>query len=153
MVAIAVLFVIPVGLIAYGCSTFGNGDLQPLMLAQQNISRLPGVRDAGAFEGTSFATGGPRMTYLAIKAVTSAQPVDEKTLAHNIAQTALNIHPAAQQLDTLSVTLIHGYDIGIASNWSVTTFNAPPGDWRATVASAPANAPSAQAAASPVPVP
>lgn len=153
MAAIAALFVVSVGLIAYGYSTFGNGDLRPLMLVQQNVSRLPGVRDAGVFEGASFSTGGPRMTYLAIKAVTIAQPVDEKTLAHNIAQTALNIHPATQQLDTLSVTLIHGYDIGIASNWSASTFNAPPGDWRATAASAPANAPSAQAAASPVRVP
>ena len=149
MAAIAALFLIPAGAIAYGYSMFGNGDLRPLMLVQRNVSRLPGVRDAGVFEGTSFATGGQRMTYLTIKAMTTPDPVDEKTLAHNIAEIALNIYPAAQQLDTLSVTLIRGYDIGIASNWSIKTFNAPPGRWCETEPSAPANAPSAATTASP----
>jgi uncharacterized RDD family membrane protein YckC len=130
MVAIATLFVLAIGAIAYSYSMLGNGGLQPLMLVQRNVSRLPGVRDAGIFEGTSFATGGQRMTFLTINAMTIPEPVDEKTLAHNIAEIALNTYPPAQQLDTLSVTLIRGFDIGIASSWNAKTFNAPPHAWR-----------------------
>jgi hypothetical protein len=28
------------------------------------------------------------------------------------------------------VSVLHGYDIGIASSWTAKKFNAPPGAWR-----------------------
>lgn len=126
----AASFVLAIGLSAYSYSMFGNKILQPLMLVQQQVSRMPGVRNASVVGGTSFAAGDNRMNFLTIKAVISTETVDEKTLARNIAEIALTTYPPAKQLDTFSVTLIHGYDIGIASKWSAKTFNASPGAWR-----------------------
>lgn len=128
--AVAALFVLAIGAIAYSYSMLGNSTFQPLILVQQKIGRLPGVRNASVFEGVNFSSGGGRTTYLAVKAMTIPEPVDEKTLARSIAETVLNTYPAAQQLDTFSVMLIRGFDIGIASSWSAKTFNASPGAWR-----------------------
>ena len=57
-------------------------------------------------------------------------PAEEHALAHRIAAVALATYPAARQLDTLSVTLVRGYDIGIASHRNTKTFDGPPGAWR-----------------------
>lgn len=47
-----------------------------------------------------------------------------------ITSIALTTYPAARRLDTLSVTLARGYDIGIASHWDTKTFNGSPGTWQ-----------------------
>jgi hypothetical protein len=80
-----------------------------------------GVRDAGVFEGAGWATGNQRVNYLTARAVAGLAPAEEHALA---------TYPAARRLDTLSVTLVHGYDIGIASHWNTKTFDGPPGAWR-----------------------
>lgn len=130
MAIVAALLVVSIGMLAYLQARFQDGILQPLMLVQQQIINMPGVRNAGVVEGTSWATGNQRANFLTVRAVTSIGPVEEPALARRIAAAALATYPAARQLDTLSVTLVRGYDIGIASNWDTKTFNAPPGDWQ-----------------------
>lgn len=127
---VAALFLLTTGAMGFSYWKFGNGILQPLMSVQQQVGRMPGVRSAGVFEGISFATGNSRTHFLAIKAIASTGTGQEKTLAHKIAEIAFATYPPARQLDTLSVTIMHGYDIGIASSWSTTTFDASPDAWR-----------------------
>ena len=130
LAVIAALFVLTFGGVAYFYSMIGHGVLQPLMLVQQQVSRMPGVRNAGVFQGTGCSSGDKRTNFLSIKAVTSTRSVDDLDLARKIAETTLTTYPPAQQLDAFSVTLMHGYDIGIASYWNSRTFNGSPEDWR-----------------------
>jgi uncharacterized RDD family membrane protein YckC len=130
MAIVATLLVVSIGALAYLQARFQDSVLQPLMLVQQQVIRMPGVRDAGVFQGTSWATGNQRANFLTVRAVTGIAPAEEQALAGRIAAIALATYPAARQLDTLSVTLVRGYDIGIASHWDTKTFDGPPGAWR-----------------------
>lgn len=127
---IGAISAVTIGVIAYGHSAVETGALRPLVRVQQQVIQLPGVRSAGVFQGTTFSTGGKRMNVLSVNAVTRLNPIDDWALARHIADTTLAAYPAAQQLDTFSVTLMRGYDIGIAASWNARTFNAPPGAWR-----------------------
>lgn len=130
LAAIAALCVLVIGVVAYGFSMFGKTRFQPLILVQQNVSRLPAVSQAGVFEGVSFKTGEQRTNFLNVNAVTTAGTADEKALAYNIADIVLTTYPPAQQMNTFSVSIVRGYDIGIASSWHARTFNGPPEAWR-----------------------
>ena len=129
MAIVAALLVVSIGTLAYLQARFQDSVLQPLILVQQQIIKMPGVRDAGVVQGTSWATGNQRANFLTVRAVTGIAPAEEPALARRIAAAALATYPAARKLDTLSVTLVRGYDIGIASNWDRKTFNGPPGAW------------------------
>lgn len=130
MAIAAALLVVSIGTFAYLQARFQDSVLQPLIPVQQQVSLMPGVRDAAVFQGTSWATGNKRANFLTVRALTGIAPAGEPALARRIAAVALATYPAARQLDTLSVTLFRGYDIGITSNWDTKTFNAPPGDWQ-----------------------
>jgi uncharacterized RDD family membrane protein YckC len=130
LAVIGALFVLTSGVTAYSYSAVAHGALQPLLRAQQQVIRLPGVRAAGVFQGTSFLPGDKRVNFLTVNAVPRVDKADEWALARQIADTTLAAYPAAQELDTMSVTLMRGYDIGIAANWNARTFNASPAAWR-----------------------
>jgi uncharacterized RDD family membrane protein YckC len=123
--AVAVLFLITIGGIAYGYSLLGKSAFQPLLAVQQQVSRLPAVRAASVVQGVNFAAG-TRTNVLKISAITRPNVGDEAKLANDIAHIALTAYPPLRQLDGFSVTLMHGYDIGIASKWKVNTFNFAP---------------------------
>jgi uncharacterized RDD family membrane protein YckC len=127
---IAALFVLATGLIAYGYSAAAHGTLQSLMRAQQQISQLPGVRSAGVVQGTNFLPGDKRVNFLSANAVISVKDIDDRALARHIAEATLAAYPDAQNWDRFSVTLMRGYDIGIAASWSARTFEASPAAWR-----------------------
>jgi uncharacterized RDD family membrane protein YckC len=122
----AALCVVAVGGAAYTYSMLGKDLFQPLLLVQQQVSRLPTVRNASVFQGTGLATGAPYTHFMTINAVTRSQAGDEEKLARDIADTAFAAYPPIRQLDAFSVTLTHGYDIGIGSKWKAQTFNFPP---------------------------
>lgn len=129
-VTVVAVFALSIGGVAYIFAAFRVDATSPLLRMQQQVSSMPGVRSASVVEGTAFASGAGRSTFLAIRAVPRSQPGDEKTLAVKIARLVLTAFPAASQMDRFSVTLIHGYDIGIATSWDSKTFNGSPDDWR-----------------------
>ena len=51
-------------------------------------------------------------------------------LAQRIALAALDSYPEAGNINMLMVTLLSGYDIGIASSMNMTNFVHTPVDWR-----------------------
>lgn len=129
-VTVAVLFALAIGGAAYMFASLKNGFFGPMLALQQQVSHLPRVRDAGVVEGANFVGGGGRTNFLAIRAVTSSPAADEKALAVRIAGIVLATYPRVNRMDSFSVTLVHGYDIGIANSWSANTFNGSPGQWR-----------------------
>jgi hypothetical protein len=115
---------------AYLYSTFADGDMKPLMAVQRQVSRMPGVRTAGVFVGTVM-NGTNHARYMTINVLTHTGDGDERVLANSVAALALDTYPPARDVDTLSVVVTHGYDIGIASRWNSNTFTFPPDEWRA----------------------
>lgn len=61
--------------------------------------------------------------------VTSFDP-----LANSAARTLLNSDPAAASEDVISVTVVYGYDIGIASRWRHESYALSPAQWRKRLA-------------------
>lgn len=114
----------------YMYSTFADGELKPLMALQRQVSRVPGVRRAGVFMNT-VVNGANHASYLTINVLTRTGDVDERALANSVAALALNTSPSASEVDTLSVVVTHGYDIGIASRWISNAFAFSPNEWRA----------------------
>ncbi|MCS0583042.1 RDD family protein [Massilia pinisoli] len=127
----ATLLVAALGGGAYLYSTFDNTVMQPLLAVQRQVSRMPGVRTAGVFTGVAVATGANRTSYMTINVLTRTGDVDERALADGAAAIALDTYPPANEVNTLSVVVTHGYDIGIASRWRSNSFNFPPAEWRA----------------------
>jgi uncharacterized RDD family membrane protein YckC len=126
----AALLVAAVGVGAYVHSTFNDSVIRPMLQVQRQVGRLRAVRTAGIVSGVNVVNGGKPTTVISINVVTRSGDVDERALANDVAAIALDTYPAAREVDTLSVSVMHGYDIGIASNWTARNFNAPPGTWR-----------------------
>lgn len=126
----AALLAVAAGGGAYLYSTFDNGEMKLLVALQRQVSGMPGVRRAGVFTGT-VVNGANHASYMTINVLTRTGDVDERALADSVAALALNTDPAASEVNTLSVTITHGYDIGIASRWSSNRFTFPPDEWRA----------------------
>lgn len=125
----AALLVAAVGAGAYVRSLFNDG-FRPLLQVQRQVGRLPAVRAASVVSGVTVVNGGKPTTVISINVVTRTGDVDERALANSVAAIALETDPAAREVDNLSVGVMHGYDIGIASSWTTKNFNAPPGAWR-----------------------
>lgn len=126
--------VLAVGALAYLHSRLDAGILRPLMDVQQQVNRLPGIRTASIVEGSHFASGDKRTRFVAIQAVNGRDAVDQNTIARDIARIVLLAYPRAQKLDAISVSVMEGYDIGIASNWRIRTFSSTPDAWRKALA-------------------
>jgi len=126
----AALLVAAAGVGAYLYSTFNDSVIRPLLQVQRQVTRLPAVRTAGVFSGVTVVNGGQHTTVMSINVVTRTGDVDERALANNVAAIVLDTYPGAREVDTLSVNVVHGYDIGIASSWTAKNFNAPPGAWQ-----------------------
>lgn len=127
----AALLVAALGGGAYLYSTFDNTVMQPLLAVQRQVNRMPGVRTAGVFTGVAVATGANSTSYMTINVLTRTGDVDERALADGAAAITLDTYPPANEVNTLSVVVTHGYDIGIASRWHSNSFNFPPDEWRA----------------------
>jgi uncharacterized RDD family membrane protein YckC len=126
----AALLAVAAGGGTYLYSTFADGELKPLVALQRQVSRVPGVRRAGVFMNT-VVNGADHASSMTINVLTRTGEVDERALANSVAALALNSSPSAGEVDTLSVVVTHGYDIGIASRWSSNAFTFPPDEWRA----------------------
>lgn len=129
LAALGALGVLLIGGHLYAYSSLGSSGLLPLVAVQQRVEQLPGVRSVNVVEGAAFMSSGESVRTMAVQAIVAPKSGDAKTLALRIAAIALPSAPA-QHSEVLSVTVMHGYDIGIASRWNLTRFNASPDDWR-----------------------
>lgn len=100
-----------------------------LTALQQEIEQIDNVRAASVFTGKSFGSPG-RTSFLQINARVYAPCAEYLDLTERIAAAALANYPDADNLDQLSITLVYGYDIGIASHWQYRQVGHAPQDWR-----------------------
>ncbi|MFZ6672819.1 RDD family protein [Undibacterium sp. Xuan67W] len=104
--------------------------LASLALTQQAIVKLPGV-DGVNINLNSFPSSKGTTNRLLINAFVDASTPNPEALALQIAQTALKNCVEASNQDVIVVTLVSGYDIGIASSWRWRTYPHTPQEWRA----------------------
>jgi len=107
-----------------------GSEMQALSLVRQRISGMPAVRAAGVVKGVFVTSGAERKRVMTINVLVRTGSLDDSARARAIAAVALAADPSAQAADKLSVTLTHGYDIGIASQSQSRTFEGSPVEWR-----------------------
>jgi hypothetical protein len=78
------------------------------------ISAEPGIVHANLNKGWSSSAAG-EITYLQVIAYLAEPGIDDTETAGRLARLAIKTDPSAMNLDTVQVTLVYGYDIGLAS--------------------------------------
>lgn len=126
--------------VAFGCgalpvlmaSRSDEGAWATLSTLQASAASVPGVRQVGVSQGWTAVMGqaSTRTTYLALQAW-STGPLPDDALVDRLVARLLASHPEAlAQVDQVVVTVMHGYDIGIASSWRTQRVALTPAAWR-----------------------
>jgi uncharacterized RDD family membrane protein YckC len=104
------------------------GQFPPVLM--ESIASIPG---ASSMEIKSITTWGSRGTSKVLVAVLWFRgPADgARQAAREVAAAMLQHHPDAATAPRLAVTVIRGWDVGIASSTSAVSFVQTPADWRA----------------------
>lgn len=116
--------------IAAGSTAFSS-----LLALQQTIGKDIDVRNVSVFEGAnSFHNMNSNTTKIttsiSISAVLKAKNVDRVALVNRIAQIVLAQDANVDEKDFINITLVTGYDIGIASSWKSQQTSHSPAEWR-----------------------
>ena len=82
-------------------------------------------------------------TYAAANVILDSSHGDFDAIADRSAQTILTAWPAAAERDSIRVSVVYGFDIGIASSWRSQNFSFTPSEWKQRI-DARANRPSPQ---------
>ena len=110
--------------------------LDERLAAQPELSSVSVFASVGRVYGVEFSGVRRELTIQA----TIARPLgDEVPLSTRLAGIALQSFPGASREDLISVRLAHGFDIGIASSWSVNTLSLRPEQWADRVAAGVGN--------------
>jgi len=99
-----------------------------LMQVYEAVSEEPGVVHAAVSKGWS-SRGGEKTSYLAITAMLRDSTVDDPERAGRLARRAIKADPATMKLNVVQITLVYGFDIGIASMNRSRAFAHPPAAW------------------------
>lgn len=115
-----------------------------ILSLQKAIANEPGIRNARVQVGASFYSspdkGSTSSNYLSTSAIIDSWDVDREALADRIAQITLVTYEPANQKNFITLSLSHGYDIGIASAWKSQNFSYSPAEWRERLALKPSRA-------------
>jgi uncharacterized RDD family membrane protein YckC len=111
-----------------------SSTFRPLLSVQQGLQQEPEVRHATVNVGFNrfFSSGKGTTTkhFLDSKIFLSRRVTDFDSLANRSARVILERDPSANTQDVVSISIIYGYDIGIASAWRSRNFAFSPAEWR-----------------------
>ena len=96
--------------------------------AQRAVSSLPLVHSATVERGFTAVAGGNRTDWVRVTARLKTQSLGDAALAKRIAQIVAQQYPDSRRQDAIGVTLVYGYDIGIASGWLTRSYRFSPGE-------------------------
>jgi len=104
-----------------------NASFAGLLSAHKAILAQPGVQNAQVVHNMAFGSDG---TASVKSVVAQVSLVDRRTkdaaLAEHIARILLANDKTASSMSAIHVTLVHGYDIGIASSWNAERYRFTP---------------------------
>lgn len=97
-----------------------------MLTAQSALTAESGVTYAAisTLSTTSFSSTNDKTkttNILGVQAILATNQIDDVDLARKLAATVVQNYPESRNKDTLQITLIYGYDIGIWSKWSSST--------------------------------
>lgn len=99
-----------------------------LMNTYQAVSAEPGVVYAKINKGKSYS-GQNETKYMNVVAHLDAPDIDNAERAKSLAARILATDASTLTLDIVQVTLVYGYDIGIASSWRSQNYVHAPAEW------------------------
>ena len=122
-------------LLPYAAQRLASSDMfAGLLSVQQGLQQEPGVRHATAYSGVNKFVSknqGTTTTHIfSSKIFLSRRVADLDSLANKLARIILDRDPAAAKEDVIAISIVYGYDIGIASSWRSRNFAFSPDQWR-----------------------
>ena len=107
------------------------GPFPRLLELQQAIQNTGLVHTNSVMVGKNGSSSGgtqKETSYLQVQLVMRERPKDNKTTAKEIGRVILQTYPEVRARDAISISIVYGYDIGIASSWIRENFNTSPSD-------------------------
>jgi uncharacterized RDD family membrane protein YckC len=105
-----------------------------LLSVQQGLQHEPGVRHATAYIGVnkfvSSSQGATTTHIFSSRILLTKRVTDLDSLANRLARIILDRSPSAEKEDVIALSIVYGYDIGIASAWRSQNFSFSPAEWR-----------------------
>lgn len=86
-----------------------------LLVAHEAVNAEPGVQYAQVMHNTAFGT--PNVESVTAQVNLSERRVDDSAFAEHIAKVILANDKKAAAMSAIHVTMVYGYDLGIASSW------------------------------------
>lgn len=135
-IAVCVLLVVASGVTPYFTKNLAASEpFASLMNIQRSVSSEPWVVRTQVNEGKTFIAttnkGKSTTTYLSITAFSKDRDIENAARAKRLANLALSTDSSVASLDVIQVTLVYGYDIGIASSWRSQKSAHSPAEWLA----------------------
>ncbi len=98
-----------------------------LLVAHEAVNTLPGVQNAQVSHHTAFRSGSPNVESVVAQVNLAEQRVDDRSFARHVAEVILANDEKASAMSNIHVTLVYGYDLGIASSWRSQGYQFEPG--------------------------
>jgi uncharacterized RDD family membrane protein YckC len=130
---VGVLLIIVVALLVFVPALSQKGKFPELLAVQESILSSGKVHMATVMVGESWGTTSGKKwesNYFRTNAIWKERPSDYKVAAKEIAAIVLRDYPEIMKKDIMVVTVMYGYDIGIARSWRSQTFRHSPQDWQ-----------------------
>lgn len=111
-----------------------SGLFASILSVQRSVNAEPWIAYAKVHKGKQTklgSQGGRSMSYLSVVAHVVDSDIRNEDRARRLATLALNADNSAMALDAVQITLVYGYDIGIASAWTSHTISRTPAEWLA----------------------
>lgn len=99
-----------------------------LLELNRAMSGGPGVVTANSMVGATYHSGGATTQYVAVTLQIDTRLVHDKSRAREIARKIIEAYPEAASKDVISVTLVYGFDMVIASKWTQHSFQFEPSE-------------------------
>lgn len=104
-------------------------DLPSMMADIGRIENIPDVQTAGVSDMRWSSWGGSHKRIYVVTVRWRGSSGEAEKLANQVADTILQHDPNASSRDALQITIIRGYDLGIAHGQVSQTFEDSPGNW------------------------
>jgi uncharacterized RDD family membrane protein YckC len=105
--------------------------LRSLQGALQNVQAVRhATLTSGVHKFVSSTQGTTTRHVLAARIVLSQRISAYDALANQLAQIILQEGPAAEKMDSITISISYGFDIGIASAWRTQNYSFSPAQWR-----------------------
>ena len=133
LAVIGVWFITVLGLLVFIPALSQRGVFPELLAVQKSIQSSGKVHVATAIVGKSWGTTSGKKwesNYFQTNAIWKERPSDYEGAAREIAAIVLRDYPEVMKKDIMAVTVMYGYDIGIARSWRSQIVQHNPQEWQ-----------------------